>query len=130
LRRRRSAGLSLRGFGLGFVPLRPPAAAAAAAAPWRTGARRRASRQMKYEIPPNTTTAPIAIPIAALPLRPLEPADGVVDTTGAVVVVDGICEGDSGTPGDNGFPFWPGGEGEIGALLAGVLFADVLVEAD
>ena len=56
---------------------------------------------MKKEMPPSTTKAPIAIPIAALLERPLEPALGAVVTTGAVVVVVvGICEGDVGMPGE------------------------------
>jgi hypothetical protein len=68
------------------------------------GARRRASRQMKNEMPPSTRNAPIAIPIAALLESPLEPALGVVTTGAAVVVVVGICDGESGTPGENGLP--------------------------
>src|SRR5205823_415454 len=47
LRRRRSAGLSLRGLGGGLVALRPPTPAVAAAARRRSGARLRASYQMK-----------------------------------------------------------------------------------
>jgi hypothetical protein len=60
---------------------------------------------MKKEMPPSTTTAPIAIPIAALLERPLEPALGAVVTTGAVVaVVVVVSEGDTGMPGEMGFP--------------------------
>jgi hypothetical protein len=59
---------------------------------------------MKKEMPPSTTNAPIAIPIAALLERPLEPEVGVVVTTGAVVEVVGICDGDRGTPGEKGLP--------------------------
>jgi hypothetical protein len=74
--------------GFGLVPLRPPAPAAAAA-PCRTGARRRASRQMKNAIPLSTAIAPIAIASAVPELRPLLPDEGaaVVRIWGAVVVV-------------------------------------------
>ena len=86
LRRRRSAGLSFRGFVFDFEPERV-APASASAVRWRTGARLRASRQMNSEMPPRTTIAPIAIAIAPVPLRLLEPA---------VVVVGGFY--DSGLP--------------------------------
>jgi hypothetical protein len=81
----------LRGFGGAFDPDRrtskPPA-------PEVTGARRRASRQMKNEISPSTTSAPTAITIALLPLNELEPAGFVAGfaMTGAVCVgVVAIC---------------------------------------
>jgi hypothetical protein len=90
---------------LGFALVaRLPAPAATAAALCRVGARRRASRQMKNEIPASTANAPSAIPIAVELLSPLEPDVGVVETTGGAVVVVGIWEGEIGTPGENGFP--------------------------
>jgi len=73
---------------------------------------------MKNEIPASTANAPSAIPIAVELLSPLEPDVGVVETTGGAVVVVGIWDGEIGTPGENGFPCWPGGDGEIGALAA------------
>jgi hypothetical protein len=103
LRRRRSAGLGFRALGFGLVPVRPPApaAAAAAAARERTGARRRASRQMKNEIPLNSTTAPIAIAIALPPDKLLPPEVPVlVATCGAAVVVGAL--GPEGSAGENG----------------------------
>jgi hypothetical protein len=52
-----------------------------------TGARRRASRQMKNEIPAKMMIAPRAITIALLPLKLLAPDELVVEllTTGGVV---------------------------------------------
>jgi hypothetical protein len=104
LRRRRSAALNFLGFGFAFDPGRAPPAPAATA-PERTGARRRASRQMKYEIPASSTTAPSAIATAAPPDKP-PPADGLVFVFvmtwdgGAVVVV---CPVElPGSPGANG----------------------------
>jgi hypothetical protein len=105
LRRRRSAGESLRVFGFAFdprdpdpgAPSRPPPAPAVRA---RTGARRRASRQMKNEIPPSTMTAPAAIPIAAPPDSELVPDVPVVEIAGAAVAVDAV--GPDGSDGENG----------------------------
>src|SRR5215471_21540106 len=79
LRRLRSAGLSLRGLGFGLVPVRWPPIGSAVDF---TGARLRASRQMKNAIPPSPNAAPIAIPIALLPLRPLS-CEVVADPDGA-----------------------------------------------
>jgi hypothetical protein len=61
----------------------------AAAARWRIGARRRASYQMKNEIPAISTSAPIAIAIAFVPLSELLPDAGacVGATTGGAAVV-------------------------------------------
>src|SRR6202035_2891338 len=99
LRRLRSAGLSFRGLGFAFDPCRAPSAASAALA--RTGARLRASRQMKNEIPPRTTSAPIAIAITPGPLSPLSvPFVFVVLMVGVVVVGNGAEDG--GSPGVNG----------------------------
>jgi hypothetical protein len=100
--------------GFGFVPVRPPPPAVAAAAPCRTGARRRASRQMKNEIPARTASAPIPIPIAVPLLSPVLPElDVLVGSTWGVVVV--VWEGEIGTPGENGLPDCPGGVAVIGA---------------
>lgn len=104
LRRRFSAGLSFRGL-TRFEPgvfVRPSAPAGVAWA--RTGARRRASCQMKNAIPPIRAMAPMPIASAVPPLSPLseDDVDDVV-TTGAVVVV-GAAEVDCGTPGLNGLP--------------------------
>jgi hypothetical protein len=41
---------------------------------------------MNHEIPPSNTTAPITIPIAALPLSPPPPLELVVVVDGVVVV--------------------------------------------
>src|SRR5690349_14035344 len=79
LRRRRSAGLSLRGLARDFEPERLPPAVASTAR-WRTGARRRASRQMKYEIAHRSTTA------AATMIRPLDPLRPVLDPDVAALV--------------------------------------------
>ena len=74
---------------------------------------------MKPAIPASTANAPIAIPIAVPPLSPLSPDVAVVETTGAaVVVVVGICDGDSGRPGDNGED---PGVGVTGADAAGAV---------
>ncbi len=101
LRRLRSAADSLRGFGFAFDPRvglstlpRPPA-------PARTGARRRASRQMNSAIPPSTITAPSAIAIAAPPDSELSPVEDVVATVGTAVVVVGVV-GPEGSDGENG----------------------------
>jgi non-ribosomal peptide synthetase component F len=82
--------LSLRGLGRAFEPARPGVPSASAAR-WRTGARRRASRQMKKEIPPRTMSAPIAIATAAPPESAPAPAEVVVVTTWDVVVVVGAA---------------------------------------
>jgi hypothetical protein len=88
LRRRRSAGLSLRGFARCLAADRLPALAASAAR-CRIGARLRASRQMNSEMPVSTMIAPIPIAIALLLLSPV-PVEVVVTggaITGAVLVV-------------------------------------------
>jgi hypothetical protein len=93
---------------LALDPARPPPPAVAAAARWRTGARRRASYQMKNEIAPIKTSAPIAIRIALVPLRVLLPDVWVcadVITVGVAVVVGaGVGEGVSG---ERGLVSWP-----------------------
>jgi len=59
---------------------------------------------MKYEIPPSTRIAPIAMKIAEFPLNPLPlPAVGVVWIVGAAVVVVGVETDGGGNPGANGF---------------------------
>ena len=81
-------GLSLRGFARCLAAARLPASAASAAR-CRTGARRRASRQMNSEMPVSTMIAPIPIAIALLLLSPV-PVEVVVTggaITGAVLVV-------------------------------------------
>jgi hypothetical protein len=98
LRRLRSAGLGLRGFGLAFEPARVPLAGSAAAF---TGARLRASRQMKSAMPPRTIAAPIAIPSTPVPLRPVSVDVEVGLTTGGVVVV-GVLAAGCGSPGVSG----------------------------
>jgi hypothetical protein len=68
------------------------------------GARRRASRQMKNEIPPSTTSAPIAIAATLPPLRPLLDPD--VEVLGLMivgVVAVGIVAAGCGRPGASGF---------------------------
>jgi hypothetical protein len=94
----------LRGFARCLAPELPPADVGAARR--RTGARRRASRQMNSEIPPRMITAPAAIAIALLPLRPLPPEAVVLvvgATTGAVGIAGVVADG-GGTPGDSGLP--------------------------
>src|SRR6202035_679097 len=103
LRRLRSAGLSFRGLGFAFDPCRAPSAASAAAA--RTGARLRASRQMKNEMPPRTTSAPIAIAIAPVPLSPLSLLVLVLLTVGVDVVV--VVTAGCGNPRANGLVVTP-----------------------
>jgi hypothetical protein len=85
-------------------PVLPEPPAVAAAALWRIGARRRASYQMKNEIPAIRTSAPIAITIALVPLRVLLPDVWVCDVviTVGVAVVVGAGAGD-GVSGDSGF---------------------------
>ena len=71
---------------------------------------------MKNEIPPRTTSAPIAIPIAPPPLIPLPPAVVLVGaelTSGVVGVVVDVVLGDWGRPGDNGLP------GDCASAVAG-----------
>ncbi len=122
-RRRRSAGLSFRGFVRCLDPaLRPSArpAPAVAARP-RTGARRRASRQMKNEIAHSRMPAPATITIALDPLRPLPLDEVLVVVTAGVVVVVGTVACDCGIPGVIGFPsgFEPGAplRAGLGAVL-------------
>jgi hypothetical protein len=107
LRRRFSAGLSLRLFGFVFVPGRaslPPAVAAAARR--RTGARLRASYQMNIPIAAIRTSAPVAIAIALVPLNVLLPEVGVwvvgAATVGVTVCVCGA--GVDGVSGVSGLP--------------------------
>jgi len=103
-RRRLSAGLGFRGFGAGLEPFRPPApGSTAVAARERTGARRRASRQMNREIPIRITRAPIAIAAAVPLLRPALPDPVVVVVTIWGVVGAGAGCDDCGRPGWNGF---------------------------
>jgi len=103
LRRLRSAADNFRGFGLDFDPRDADPGAPSTPAPAaraRIGARRRASRQMKSEIPPSTSTAPAAIAIAAPPERELDPVVPVVEIVGTAVVVVGV--GPEGSDGENG----------------------------
>src|SRR5438270_9692126 len=102
LRRRRSAGLSLRGLGRGLEP-EPDAPAVAVAARPRIGARRLASRQMKNEIPPRRASAPIAIASTLPPLRPLDPEVEEVGVITVGVVAVGIVADGCGRPGASGF---------------------------
>lgn len=92
----------MRGLTRCFEPERDPAPAAANAERWRTGARRRASRQMNSEIPPSTTIAPIAIATALPLLSPLPLVDEVVATVGTVCVAGGVVAGGVGSPRLNG----------------------------
>ena len=92
----------MRGLARCLDPLRRPSPFAAVACV-RTGARRRASRQMNSEMPPSTMIAPIAMMNAELPLNPLPlPAVVVPVTVGAVVVVVGIDTLGCGKPDERG----------------------------
>jgi hypothetical protein len=63
---------------------------------------------MKNEIPPRTSTAPAAIPIAAPPDSELDPDVPVVEIVGTAVVVVGV--GPEGSDGENGLlPVLPPG---------------------
>jgi hypothetical protein len=123
LRRRRSAGLSLRGFCRCFEP--EPAPAVAVAARWRIGARRRASRQMKNEMPPSRTIAPSAIAIVLLPLSPplLEDVVGVVMIVG-VEDVGTVTEG-CGKLGASGFDRLPWARAAPGSATAAATAAAI-----
>lgn len=57
----------------------------------RLGAWRRASVQMNSEMPPSTTSAPIAIPIAVPLLRPPPLVDVVVIAVVGVAVCVVVC---------------------------------------
>ena len=92
----------MRGFGFAFEPLRPPDPVTSAPADERTGACRRASRQMNSEIPARMIAAPAAIRIAFVPDRPLLAFDEVEVPETAGVVDVGVVIGDAGTPGENG----------------------------
>jgi hypothetical protein len=84
----------------------------------RTGAWRRASRQMKYEMPASTTIAPTAIAIAPVPLSPLfEPPVVAVGTATAGVVAVGVAIVGWGMPGANGLVD-PGRAGTTGVVAA------------
>ncbi len=74
---------------------------------------------MKSEIPTSTTTAPIPIATALLPLSPLAPPVEVVAVLVSVgVVALGTAAGDWGTPGANGLPPVPAPGPEEGAVTA------------
>ncbi len=75
---------------------------------------------MNTEIPTSTTTAPIPMARALLPLSPLslpvEEVVAVVVTVGVLAV--GTAAGDCGTPGENGVPPLPGLKFDDGAVTA------------
>jgi hypothetical protein len=91
----------LRGLIGGFEPARLPPLPVTWA--WRTGARRRASRQMKNEIPESTMTAPSAIAIALELLSPPLLVDELVVGVTSGVLVVGTDPVGTGNPGASGF---------------------------
>jgi hypothetical protein len=101
LRRRRSAGLCLRGFGARLVAPRWGELALDVTVPPRLGARRRASYQMKAAIPPIRATEPAAIRIASVLVNPLPEPDDVV-VIGTTVGVVGAGVGIAGSDGLSG----------------------------
>jgi hypothetical protein len=71
---------------------------------------------MKNEMPPSTTSAPIAMMMAELPVKALPlPAVLVVEIVGTAVVVVGIDTLGCGNPGDRGL--LPDCSGVTGVLL-------------
>ncbi len=75
---------------------------------------------MKSEIPTSTTTAPVAITTALLPLSPLSGEEVVPVLVGATgVVAVGVAPGDWGRPGESGLPVGPEPSADGAAPIAG-----------
>jgi hypothetical protein len=58
---------------------------------------------MKNEIPASRTNAPTAMAATLPPLRLPPPVDVVIGATVVGVATVGVCDGDTGRPGVNGF---------------------------